>query len=222
VKRVIFVTGSDTGVGKTVVTTMLTQHLCALGHRVAALKPLCSGGREDAVALHAALGGALSLDEINPWHFYAPLAPALAARKEHRRVLPAEVLAQVRQAQARFDAVLVEGAGGLLSPLGVGFNARILIARLRATPVVVCPNRLGAVNQVLLVLAALPLAAARRAQIVLVTQKHSDASARSNAALLAEHLGRERVHRLPWLCNAAQTALARRVVAGLLRRIQAG
>ncbi len=161
----------------------------------------------------------MSLDEINPWHFHAPLAPALAARKEHRRVLAAEVLAQVRQAQARFGIVLVEGAGGLLSPLGVGFNARDLIAKLRATPVVVVPNRLGAVNQALLVLAALPPAAARRAQVVLVTQSHPDASARSNAALLAEHISRDRVHRLPWLCDSGQAASARRVAADLLRQL---
>jgi dethiobiotin synthetase len=219
VTRVVFVTGSDTGVGKTVVTTLLTCQLRQQGCRVAALKPLCSGGRSDALALHAALGGALSLDEINPWHFRAPLAPALAARREHRRVLPAAVLAQVNQAQARFDVVLVEGAGGLLSPLGVGFNARDLIAKLRATPVVVVPNRLGAVNQALLVLAALPRAAARRAQVVLVTQSRPDASARSNAALLAEHLGRDRVHRLPRLRNPAQAASARRIAAGLLRQL---
>ena len=221
-KRVLFVTGSDTGVGKTVVTALLTRQLRAQGRRVAALKPLCSGGREDAVALHAELGGALSLDEINPWHFRAPLAPALAARKERRRVLPAAVLAHVRQAGVCFDVVLVEGAGGLLSPLGVGFNALDLIAALRATPIVVCPNRLGAVNQALLVLAALPPAAARRAHVVLVTPLHPDASVRSNAALLTEHIGRERVHRLPWLRGPAQEATARRAVAALLRRLQAG
>ena len=215
-KRVLFVTGSDTGVGKTVVTALLTRQLRAQGRRVAALKPLCSGGREDAVALHAELGGALSLDEINPWHFRAPLAPALAARKERRRVLPAAVLAHVRQAGVCFDVVLVEGAGGLLSPLGVGFNARDLIAALRATPIVVCPNRLGAVNQALLVLAALPPA------VGLVTPLHPDASVRSNAALLTEHIGRERVHRLPWLRGPAQEATARRAVAALLRRLQAG
>lgn len=217
-KRVIFVTGSDTGVGKTVVAALLTRRLREQGCRIAALKPLCSGGREDAIALHAAAGGALSLDEINPWHFRAPLAPVLAARQERRRVLPAAVLAQVRQVQTRFDVVLVEGAGGLLSPLGVGFNARDLIVRLRATPVVVVPNRLGAVNQALLVLAALARAAARRAQVVLVTQLTPDASARANAALLAEHIGRDRVHRLPWLGESGPDASARRAVAGLLRR----
>ena len=219
-KRVIFVTGSDTGAGKTVVAALLTRRLRGQGYRVAALKPLCSGGREDAVALQVAAGRALSLDEVNPWHFRAPLAPALAARRERRRVLPAAVLAQVRRTQARFDAVIVEGAGGLLSPLGVGFDARNLIARLRATPVVVVPNRLGAINQALLVLAALPRAAARRAQVVLVTQSNPDASGRTNAALLVERIGHDRVHRLPWLGELWQDAPPCPTVAGLLRQIQ--
>src|SRR5208282_5318771 len=126
------------------------------GVNAVALKPICSGVRADARELRAAMDGALSLDEINPWHFRAPIAPLLAARREQKRVRLADVLAHVRAMQKRFDVLLVEGAGGLLSPLGENFDSRDLIAALRATPMVVCPNRLGAVNQVLLTLAALP------------------------------------------------------------------
>ena len=141
--RILFITGTDTGVGKTVLTSLLTRHLRERGVAVAALKPICSGGRADARALHSSLDGALTIDEINPWHFRAPLAPLLAARREHRRVDLANVLAHVRSVQRRFDVVLVEGAGGLLSSLGEGFNARDLIIALRAVPIIVCPNRLG-------------------------------------------------------------------------------
>ena len=70
-----YITGTDTGVGKTVLTALLTRQLRAQGIAVAALKPICSGGREDAEALHSALDGELSLDTINPWHFRLPLAP---------------------------------------------------------------------------------------------------------------------------------------------------
>ena len=77
-----FITGTDTGVGKTVLTSLLTRFLRAGGVPAAALKPICSGGRADARALHAAMNGALSLDEINPWHFRAAVAPALAAPAE--------------------------------------------------------------------------------------------------------------------------------------------
>lgn len=201
-RRVFLITGPDTGVGKTVLTCLLATHLRRAGLAVAALKPLCSGGREDARALQAALGGALTLDEINPWHFRAPLAPARAARMERRRIRLPRVLEAVRRMRRRFAWVLVEGAGGLLSPLGEGFTARDLVVALRATPLVVCPNRLGAINQVLLVLHALPGRAARDARIVLMPPAQPDPSCRSNVEMLGEALGPKRVHVLPRLSQA--------------------
>ena len=65
-RRVVFVSGSDTGVGKTVLTALLTRRLHAKGVNAVALKPLCSGGREDACELQKANRGALTLDEVNP------------------------------------------------------------------------------------------------------------------------------------------------------------
>ena len=168
-RTTLFVTGTDTGVGKTVLTALLTRHLRERGVNAVALKPVCSGDRADARALHAASAGALTLDEINPWHFRAPIAPLLAARRERKQVALADVLAHVRAMQKRFEVVLVEGAGGLLSPLGEKFDSRDLLVALRAMPMVVCPNRLGAVNQVLLTLAALPRSAAGRARVVLMS-----------------------------------------------------
>lgn len=197
--RVLFITGTDTGVGKTVVAALLTRRLRQAGVRVAALKPICSGGRGDARALRAAVGGALTLDEINPWHFRAPHAPLLAARAEGKRVRLAQVAAHVRQVQQHFELVLVEGAGGLLSPLGEGFSSRELLTTLRATPVVVCPNRLGAINQVLLVLAALPPAFRRRAIVVLLAPRQANPVSRSNRDLLAERPRADRVVELPEL-----------------------
>jgi dethiobiotin synthetase len=197
--RTIFITGTDTGVGKTVLTAWLARRLCSRGISVAALKPICSGGRADARELCLALGGALALDEVNPWHFGAALAPLTAARRERKRVNLRNVLAHVRKIRRRCDVLLVEGAGGLLSPLGEGFNARDLIAALRALPVVVCPNRLGAVNQCLLVVSALPRNAARQAQIVLNSGVHTDAAALANRDLLKGELGAGRVHVLPLL-----------------------
>ena len=221
---VVFITGTDTGVGKTILTGLLARQWRAAGSAVAALKPICSGSRADARVLHAALDGALGLDAINPWHFRQALAPRLAARKESRAVRLAEVVRQVRAVQRRFAVVLVEGAGGLLSPLGEDFDSRDLLVALRAKPIIVCPNRLGAVNQALLVLAALPPATARRASVVLVAQAHPDRSSRTNAALLAEMIGPERIHRLPWLPPASRLpggSLPRGVRTHLARLLQA-
>jgi dethiobiotin synthase len=200
---VLFVTASDTNVGKTVFATLLTHHLRARGFRVAGLKPICSGGRGDALALQAAAGKVLTLDEVNPWHFRAAIAPLLAARQARRRVRLREVVAHIRRITRRFDLVVVEGAGGLLSPLGEGFDSRDLIRALSAVPVIICANRLGTVNQALLVLRALPCAAARRAQLVLMAPTRADPASRANPPLLREFAGRTPVHELPRLRQPA-------------------
>lgn len=195
----VFVTGTDTGVGKTVLTALLARYLRENGISVLALKPVCSGGREDARTLQAALNGAFGLDEINPWYFRAPVAPSVAARREHKQIRLAEMLAYLRATQERFDVLLIEGAGGLLSPLGEDFNSRDLITALRATPVVVGSNRLGVVNQVLLTLEALPARAWARAHVVLMSLPRPDASSGSNPDLLAGHFDEKRIFLFPWL-----------------------
>ncbi|MFZ1074561.1 MAG: dethiobiotin synthase [Verrucomicrobiia bacterium] len=198
-KQVFFVTGTDTGAGKTVLASLLARFLREHGANVAALKPVCSGGRDDARALRAALKGALSIDEINPWHFRAPVAPLLAARRERKRVRLADVLKHVRTMQNRFEVVLIEGAGGLLSPLGENLDSRGLLTSLRATPIIVGPNRLGAVNQVLLTLEALPANFQRKAHVVLMSPPEPHSVIASNAKLLAEFFDAKRIFMLPWL-----------------------
>jgi dethiobiotin synthetase len=199
VKQTLFITGTDTGTGKTVLTALLARFLRERGVNAVALKPICSGGRADARELRAAMDGALSLDEINPWHFRAPVAPLLAARREQKRVRLAGVLAHVRAMQKRFDVLLVEGAGGLLSPLGEHFNSRDLILALRATPLVVAQNRLGIVNHLLLTLEALPETFRRKTKLVLMSPPRPDASTRVNTELLAEFFAAKRIFTLPWL-----------------------
>jgi dethiobiotin synthetase len=198
-KQTFFITGTDTGVGKTVLTALLVKFLRERGPAcgTAALKPVCSGNRADARVLRAAMDGALTLNEINPWYFRAAIAPLLAARSEKKSAKLAQALAHARVVQKRFDVLLVEGAGGLLSPLGEDFDSRDLIAALRATPIVVAPNRLGVVNQVLLTLEALPKELRPKARVVLVSQPKPDASAKTNAKLLAE-LTRAKIFSLPW------------------------
>lgn len=195
----VFVTGTDTGVGKTVFSAALVAFLREAGANVAASKPLCSGGRDDARRLREALGHRGSLDAVNPWHFRAPLAPLLAARREGRRIPFTPVMRHLRQIQADADILIVEGAGGLLSPLGEGFGALELILALDAQPVIVCPNRLGAINQVLLVLAALPSPTRRRADVVMMEPRRSSLVHRLNRRYLSDRLGARRVLSFPWL-----------------------
>ncbi len=212
---IIFITGTDTGAGKTVLATLLTRHLRDRGMHVAALKPLCSGGRDDAVALWTAAGKVLALDEVNPWHFRAALAPVLAARLEAKQVRLVEVVNHIRRVSRGFEVVVVEGAGGLLSPLGEDFASRELIVALKATPIIVSPNRLGAVNQIRLTLEALPPRLSARAQVVFFNPPKPDSATRTNAALLGEFVEPQRIHRLPWL--GADRKPSEALLAGRIR-----
>lgn len=224
----LFITGTDTEIGKTVLTALLARRARARGFSVAALKPVCSGGRDDALALHAALDSALALDEINPWHFGRPIAPVLAARKERRKLTLAAVAKHIRGVQRKFPLLIVEGAGGLLSPLGEDFDSRDLIQAIDAMPIIVCPNRLGAINQTLLVLEALPPKKSRAARVVLMTPRAggSRGVAGGNAQFLARKLGSGRVVVFPWLANprsfgnALRNQRVRSALDSLLRGIR--
>ncbi len=203
---IYFITGTDTGVGKTVLTTLLVRHLRERGVRALAVKPFCSGGREDAQLLRKAQANEVSLNLLNPWHFRAPLTPLLAARREKRKVRQAEALQFLRSAATQCETLLIEGAGGLLSPLGEGFDARDLIVDLKARPIIVCPNRLGAVNQVRLVLAALPPRLVKVSRIVLMQTAGNSLATRTNASLLKELLKGQKAEIIP--------LISRRVLLG--------
>ena len=153
--RIIFITGTDTEAGKTVLTALSLCHFQARGKRVRALKPFCSGGWEDADLLRSLHQPVLSREQISPWFFSEPLAPLIAARHEHREVERSQVLQTVRNASANLDILLVEGAGGLLTPLGTGFNAVNLIQDLGAEVLIAGRNRLGIINHALLAIACL-------------------------------------------------------------------
>ena len=179
--------------GKTTLTAWLACHLRGKSVSVAALKPICSGGREDGRVLHRAQRGSLTLDQVNPWHFRAPIAPLLAARNEGKRVSLPAVVRHVHAISERFQTVIVEGAGGLLSPLGEDFSTRELISALGGKVIVVARNQLGVVNHVRLTLEALPRPIAARATVALMSPKRSDPGTRTNSTLLRELVGRRPV-----------------------------
>ena len=161
----------------------------------------------------------MPFDAINPWHFRAAITPLLAARAEGRRVARASLLGHLRAEGRGAGLVLVEGAGGLLSPLIEDADARDLIRDLRAAPVIVAPDRLGVLNAVLLTWEALPASARRRAQVVLMRSARPDASTAGNATLLAERLGGEAVHRLPHLSPTSMDPAGRRPLPSAVERV---
>ncbi len=186
--RIIFITGTDTGVGKTLLTALLLYHLRGGGCQALAMKPFCSGSRADTEFLHAVQNGELTPDEITPFHFAEPLAPLIAARR-HRRTIPLpQVLRAIRRIAGRCECLLIEGIGGLMVPLGEGFTVRDLIARLGCEVIVVARNRLGTINHTLLTVAALQHIGVQGLKTVLMSSRRGDFSTRSNVRILAELL----------------------------------
>jgi len=145
-----FLTGTDTGVGKTFVTALLARALRRAGLDTIALKPICSGDRGDAEVLRAACDGELGLDEVNPLWLRAPVAPHLAARHEGRTISIPALEAWFRSVSAGRKSVLVEGAGGWLVPIADGTLVADLAAAIGLPVIVVVANRLGCVNHALL------------------------------------------------------------------------
>jgi dethiobiotin synthetase len=199
-----FVTGTDTGVGKTYVSALLIRALRRAGFDTVGLKPICCGDRADAEVLHAAANRELSLDDVNPVWFRFPAAPYTAAMVENR--LPD--LDQIRERYARIRAgrvsVIVEGVGGWLVPILRDFSVADLAAEMGLPVVVVAANRLGVLNHTLLTVQAIQRRGLKCAGVILnnlVADRDSVAS--TNRAVLEELL------EVPvlWEVEAGQSAL---------------
>ena len=158
----LFIAGTNTEVGKTYVTGLIARDLARAGHRVGVYKPAASGCRraegrlvaDDAVAVWEAAGRPGRLEEVCPQCFAAPLAPHLAARAEGKQLDEKLLFSGIEVWQKRSDVILVEGAGGLLSPLGRRLYVADLAARFGFPLIVVVPNKLGMINQTLQTLVA--------------------------------------------------------------------
>jgi dethiobiotin synthetase len=184
----IFVTGTDTGVGKTVLTGLLLHYLRHHGCHALAVKPFCSGGTADTALLQAVQDDELTSYEISPFRFAEPVAPLVAARRHRRKIHLSEVLTHVRGQAERCECLLVEGVGGVLVPLGEDFTVRDLIVRLSCEVLVVSANRLGTINHTLLTAAALQAVGVKAFKTVLMGVQTPDLSASWNRRILAELL----------------------------------
>ena len=152
--RHLFVTGTDTGVGKTYVTTRLVRRLRAQGIDAVGFKPICCGGRDDAEALLSAADGALSLNEVNPVWLRAPASPYAASLIENRAVDLDLIREGYRRLHERHEAVLVEGVGGWLVPIQQDFTTADLATEWGLPVLIVVGNRLGSLNHTALTVCA--------------------------------------------------------------------
>lgn len=222
-----FVTGTDTGVGKTQVSRALLSLLVDAGWRPQGFKPYESGcaslrAPADALGLREAARSDLPLDLVCPHRFRAPLAPGIAARRLGRE--PDWNVTLAAWARVGTGAAVVEGAGGLFVPLDASHDVIDLIATLALPVVLVARAGLGTLNHTALSLEAL---AARGLPVAAVLLSRStparDPSERDNAAFLAERHGVRVLGPVPYLLQpvrrhaAFRAALAPLVVADRAR-----
>jgi dethiobiotin synthetase len=154
----VFVTGTDTGAGKTFVACALLHALARHGVRAVGMKPVAAGGlvvesgnhNDDALALNRASAVESPMELVNPYCLADPIAPHIAARDAGVTIDPAHIGDRYRQLSRGADLVVVEGAGGLLVPLGPGLVYADLAQALGLPTLLVVGMRLGCINHALL------------------------------------------------------------------------
>ena len=179
--RGFFVTGTGTEVGKTVVAAVIARSLVAAGAGVAVFKPAVTGLADDGEPDHALLRRAARStqtdDEIAPYRFGPPVSPHLGAKLAGAEVDPAGLLAAAQSASDRADAVVIEGVGGLLVPLTLGYLVRDFARDLGLPLVIATYPGLGTINHTLLTIEAARAVGLEPALVVL-TPWPGDPSAR--------------------------------------------
>ena len=188
----IFLTGTDTNVGKTYAAALLIRALRATGRDCVGMKPLCCGERTDADELHAASDRAITLNDVNPVWLRPPAAPYTAAMIENRQIdlaLIRETFARLRGAH---ESIIVEGVGGWLVPITRDYFVADLAAEFALPVAVVVANRLGALNHTLLTVQAIRARGLKCAGLILNhTQPPAelpDLAATTNRAVLEDLL----------------------------------
>ena len=190
--RGLFVTGTDTGVGKTAVSCAIAAHARAHDVPLAVMKPAETGcsdqAPEDALALRDAAGSTDPLDLVCPYRLPEPLAPAVAARRAGRTLSLAHVVDCARKL-AEKRPLLAEGAGGLLVPFTERETNADLMAALGLPVLVVARAGLGTINHTALTVEALRLRKLEVRAVVLNATSEPDLSAQDNASEIARLTG---------------------------------
>ena len=159
--RGLFITGTDTGVGKTTVTAAVVTALTAHGINTGVMKPIATGAPADADALPDAdwlasvTGVGDPPDLITPYRFRTAAAPLIAAAREGRAIEPDRIVGAFQAISARHDCVIVEGIGGVLVPIAPDFFVADLAKQLGLPVLIVARARLGGINHALLTLECL-------------------------------------------------------------------
>jgi dethiobiotin synthetase len=221
--RGFFVTGTDTGIGKTLASCTLLHALRARGLRAVGMKPLASGcesmpdglRNEDALALQAASDPRPCYDDVNPYALPLPLAPELAARDAGIEVALAPILAAHARLAAQADVVVVEGVGGWAAPLSATLDQADLVRALDLPVVLVVGLRLGCLNHAYLSARAIQADGCRLAGWIGTGIDPEMERIDDNRILLAARLPAPCLGWLPWQAAPDPAALVPGLAAGL-------
>jgi dethiobiotin synthetase len=202
--RGLFVTGTDTGAGKTVLAAAICAALSGRGERVAAFKPAVTGldakpgeWPPDHELLAAAASAGQSPEEVAPYRFGPPVSPHYAAELAGARIEPARIVEAAGAAGAGADALVCEGVGGLLVPLTTGYMVRDLAVDLGLPVVVAARTGLGTINHTLLSVEAARAAGLRLAGAVMTPWPDEPAAIERSNRHTVERLARLPVSGLP-------------------------
>jgi dethiobiotin synthetase len=198
--RGVFVTGTDTGAGKSVVAAALCAALAAAGEAVAAFKPVVTGLDEppgewppDHVLLARAAGGRQAPEDVAPYRFGPPVSPHYAAELAGETIEPVRILDAARA----HDLLVCEGVGGLMVPITTGYLVRDLAVDLGLAVVIAARTGLGTINHTLLTIAAARAAGLTVAGVAMTPwPENPEPIERSNRETI-ERLGGVAVHGLP-------------------------
>ena len=186
----LFLTGTDTNVGKSYIAALLVRALRAAGRDCVGLKPICCGGREDATLLHEAAEGAITLNDVNPVWLRTPAAPYTASLIENRAIDMALIRESFSRARSIHESLIVEGAGGWLVPITRDYFVADLAAEFGLPVAIVVANRLGALNHALLTVAAVRARGLECAGIILNhPTAEEDIATTTNRGILEEFAG---------------------------------
>jgi dethiobiotin synthetase len=203
----VFVTGTGTGVGKTVVAAAIARTLAGEGKRVAVFKPAVTGldnfaaegPAADHLALREAAGSAQGDEEIAPYRYGPPMSPHLAAELAGEEISPARLLVAAGAAAEGADALVCEGVGGLLVPLTPNYVVRDLATDLALPLVIAAPPGLGTINHTLLTIEAARAADLDVAAVVLTPWPAEPTSIEESNRETIARLAEVRVETLPAL-----------------------
>ena len=222
-----FVTGTDTEIGKTLVSAALLTKLADAGYRSAGLKPIAAGTlpdasvrtNEDIEQLRAAASVDLPLATICPWLLDAPMSPHLAAAREGVTIALPPILDAFVQAKSLADAVVVEGVGGFRVPLSDDFDTAEMAVELGLPVVLVVGLRLGCLNHAALTAEAIAARGLHLAGWVGNVVDPAMACLDDNVATLRRWIGAPHLGTIPRLPHAdARLAAAHLDIAPLLAR----